>query len=519
MRGSQRRFSLISLVIVVATLAFASPLQAQSQPPEAKPLTSAQLEQLVAPIALYPDDLLSQVLMASTYPLEVVEAARWSRDNPKVTGKALEDAMQKQAWDPSVKALTAVPQTLQMMNDQLKWTQDLGDAFLGQQEDVFTAVQSLRARADAAGNLQTTPQQTVRRVNRPANVSAPAGAPTTAYEIVPTVPNQYYVPIYDPAIVYGAWPYPAYPPLYWYPPGYVGAGLFGFTAAALTGAAIWGGVNWWNRNVNVNVNRYNQFNRTNISNSNWSHNAAHRGNVPYRDSNVSQKFGDQGKAKARESARQKVGEAGKGGKGGQKGAAGKKDGAGKAGGKAGQGGMAGGKTAQGGKAGAKQGGMAGAKQGGMAGAKQGGMAGAKTAQGGMAGGKTAQGGMAGAKAAQGGMAGGGMAGGGGMVGGGKAGGGRAGMGDGRRSDITVKHDVALLGTLSNGLGFYRFAYKGSDVAYVGVMAQEVQLVRPDAVVRGGDGYLRVFYDKLGLKFQSYEQWIASGARVPSARTH
>jgi hypothetical protein len=404
-----------------------------------------------------------------------------------------------------------------MMNDQLKWTQDLGDAFLAQQENVFTAVQSLRARADAAGNLQTTPQQTVRKVNRPANVSAPAGAPAVAYEIVPTTPDQYYVPIYNPAVVYGAWPYPAYPPLYWYPPGYVGAGLFGFTAAALTGAAIWGGMNWWNRSVNVNVNRYNQFNRTNISNSNWSHNAAHRGNVPYRDSNVSQKFGDQGKAKARESARQKVGEAGKGGKGGQKGAGGKKDGAGKAG----QGGMAGGKTAQGGKAGAKQGGMAGAKDGGMAATKQGGMAGAK--QGGMAGGGAA-GGMAGGGMAGGGMAGGGIPGGGmaggGMVGGGMAGGGMAGMGGGgRRSDIAVKHDIALLGTLSNGLGFYRFAYTGSDVAYVGVMAQEVQLIRPDAVVRGRDGYLRVYYDKLGLTFQSYEQWIASGAHIPATRMH
>jgi hypothetical protein len=336
-----------------------------------------------------------------------------------------------------------------------------------------------------------------------------------AYEIVPTVPDQYYVPIYDPAVVYGAWPYPAYPPMYWYPPGYVGAGLFGFTAAALTGAAIWGGVNWWNRSVNVNVNRYNQFNRTNISNSNWSHNAAHRGNVPYRDSNVSQKFGDQGKAKARDAARQKVGEAGKGGKGGQKGAAGKKDGAGKAGGKAGQGGKAGGKAAQGGMAGAKQGGMAGAKQGGMAATKQGGMTGGGMTGGGMTGGMAAQGGMA-----PGGMAPGGMVGGGGMAGGGMAGGGRAGgMGGGRRSDIAVKHDVALLGTLSNGLGFYRFAYKGSDVAYVGVIAQEVQSVRPDAVVRGRDGYLRVFYDKLGIKFQSYDQWIASGAHVPSVRMH
>ena len=110
---------LVSLVVFIAMLIVGSPLRAEQQSPAAKPLTSAQIEQLVAPIALYPDDLLSQVMMASTYPLEVVEAARWSSENPKVTGKELEDAMQKQDWDPSVKALTAVPQTLQMMNDQL----------------------------------------------------------------------------------------------------------------------------------------------------------------------------------------------------------------------------------------------------------------------------------------------------------------------------------------------------------------------------------------------------------------
>jgi Protein of unknown function (DUF3300)/Chaperone of endosialidase len=503
MRRSQREFSLVSLIILVATLAFASPLRAESPAPAAKPLTAAQLEQLVAPIALYPDDLLSQVLMASTYPLEVVEAARWSRDNPKVTGQALEDAMQKQDWDPSVKALTAVPQTLQMMNDQLGWMQDLGDAFLAQQEDVFTAVQSLRARADAAGNLKSTPEQKVTRVNRPANVSA-KGAPTTAYEIVPANPNQYYVPVYDPAVVYGAWPYPAYaPPFYWYPPGYVAAGVFGFAAGVFTGAAIWGGMNWWNRSVNVNVNRYNQFNRTNISNSNWSHNASHRRGVPYNNPQVASRFGDQGRGKARDSARQNLAQGGKG-QGGM-----------------GQGGKGQGGMGQGGKG---QGGM------GQGGKGQGGMAGGGMDGGGMAGGGMGQGGMAGgggmaASIAGGGMGGGGMGlsgggmgfSGGGMAGGGMAGGGRGGGGrggGGRRSDIELKEDVTLLGHLANGIGFYRFVYKGSDTAYVGVVAQEVRRVRPDAVARGRDGYLRVFYDKLGLKFKTYSQWLAAGAQVP-----
>jgi hypothetical protein len=108
-----------------------------------------------------------------------------------------------------------------------------------------------------------------------------------------------------------------------------------------------------------------------------------------------------------------------------------------------------------------------------------------------------------------------MGGGGGGRGGG-GGGGRGGGGGGRRSDIALKHHVILLGHLDNGLGFYRFSYNGSEKGYVGVMAQEVQAVRPDAVVRGHDGYLRVYYEKLGVPFQSYDQWIASGARIPSA---
>lgn len=110
-------------------------------------------------------------------------------------------------------------------------------------------------------------------------------------------------------------------------------------------------------------------------------------------------------------------------------------------------------------------------------------------------------------------------GGGGMRGGGGGGGGRGGGGGGRRSDIRLKHDIVLLGHLDNGLGFYRFAYNGHDKTYVGVMAQEVQSVRPDAVVRGGDGYLRVYYRKLGVPFETYDQWISTGARIPSTHMH
>jgi hypothetical protein len=249
--------------------------------------------------------LLSQIFMASTYPLEVVEAARWSKDNQSLKGKSLEDAMQKQAWDPSVKALTAIPQTLQMMNDKLDWTQQLGDAFLAQQQDVMAAVQKLRARADAAGNLKSTPQQKVTKSAPPPGITPPVGM-QQAITIEPMDPDTYYVPVYDPGVVYGAWDYPAYQPFYWYPPGYVAAGVIGFTASVAVGAAIWGGCDWWRRDVNVNVNRFNQFNRTNIVNGGWAHNPAHRGGVAYRNANVAARFGSGNTAAARESLRSRT---------------------------------------------------------------------------------------------------------------------------------------------------------------------------------------------------------------------
>jgi len=290
--------------VVVGIVLAGAPVRAQNPAPSADTstaasLSEAQLQQLVAPIALYPDNLLSQILMASTYPLEVVQAARWSKENPNVTGKALENAMAKQSWDPSVKALTAVPQALQMMSDKLDWTQQLGNAFLAQQEDVLDAVQKLRQRADASGNLKSTPQQRVTTTPR----SSASGAPAPVITIASTNPEELYVPIYDPGVVFGTWPYPDYAPYYWYPPGYVGAGVFSFAAGVAVGAAIWGGVDWYRRNVNVNVNRFNSFNRTNITSNAWNHNARHRGNVPYANPNVAQRFGDHGKGAAREQFR------------------------------------------------------------------------------------------------------------------------------------------------------------------------------------------------------------------------
>ena len=236
------------------------PAQAQTQ----QQLPEGKIEQLVAPIALYPDPLLTQVLMASTYPLEVIEAARWSQANPAMTGTALQDAMQSQTWDPNVKALTALPQTLQMMSAKLEWTEQLGDAFLAQQQDVLAAVQKLRSQAQGAGNLQSTPQQVVTIPAAPVGLAGVSVQQPIVIE--PVNPDVYYVPIYNPAVVFGAWGYPDYQPFYWYPPGFVASNAVSFAAGVAVGTAIWGNCDWWNHNVIINVNRYNIFNRTDITN-------------------------------------------------------------------------------------------------------------------------------------------------------------------------------------------------------------------------------------------------------------
>jgi hypothetical protein len=262
-----------------------SPASAPAAAPVAgaKTFSQQELDQLLAPIALYPDALLAQVLMASTYPLEVVAAERWVKANPALKDKALEDALQQQTWDPSVKSLAVFPQVLTMMSEKIDWTQKLGDAFLAQQKDVMATAQSLRAKAQAQGSLKESKEQKVvtEKVEN-----------TTVIRIEPTNPEVVYVPTYNPTVVYGSWWYPAYPPYYYYPPGYVAGGaLLGFTAGVIVGGALWGNCDWRGGDVNVNVNRYNNFNRTNISNTNWNHNAQHRGAVPYRDQGVAKQYG------------------------------------------------------------------------------------------------------------------------------------------------------------------------------------------------------------------------------------
>jgi hypothetical protein len=174
----------------------------------------------------YPDSLLAQVLMASTYPLEIVQAARWAGTNSKLKGKALEDALQPQPWDPSVKSIVVVPQVLQMLNDKLDWTEMLGNAFLAQQDDLLKAVQDLRARADAKGTLKTTSQQKVSKqsVAATSEPGAAGGGTTNAIVIQIRRSQVMYVPTYDPGVVYGAWPIEL-SALFLVSPGYVAGNL------------------------------------------------------------------------------------------------------------------------------------------------------------------------------------------------------------------------------------------------------------------------------------------------------
>lgn len=268
-----------------AMLALPSSAQAQSNVSErAQQAQPAELQQLAAPIALYPDALLSQILMASTYPIEVVEAARWRQTHPGLEGDALESALLSQDWDPSVKSLMAFPDVLDMMNERISWTTRLGDIFLSQQDALMEQVQALRARAQAAGNLTSGPQQTV--------TLAPTPTGATIIRIEPSRPEVVYVPVYNPVLVYGPWPYPAYPPFYWYPPAYAAANAtFTFGVGLFIGHALWGGYDWHARHLRVaNLAYYNRFNRTHLSHTHWQHNPYHRRNVAYGDPRRARQF-------------------------------------------------------------------------------------------------------------------------------------------------------------------------------------------------------------------------------------
>ena len=300
-------------------------------------LTQPQLEQLLAPIALHPDSLLAEMLMASTYPLEVVQAQRWlgRGGNAKLQGEALAQALQAEPWDDSVKSLVLFPDVLKMMNDQLEWTQQLGDAVLAQQADVLNAVQVLRSRAQQAGKLQSGPQQTVtvsQNVALPQQ-AAPAGGtgsgtttsvgaavapPPQIITIEPAQPDQVYVPAYDPSVVYGSWPYPSYPPPYYPPPSGWGVGSALLTGMAFAGGvalvgSIWGGAGcgWNSGDINVNSNRVRNVDRSRTTGdvgNRWQHNTAHRQGVAYRNEDVRNRFQGErpGSAAARDEFRGRV---------------------------------------------------------------------------------------------------------------------------------------------------------------------------------------------------------------------
>ena len=227
-RSSDNTSGIEKIIIVnCARGAAPSPLRAQDQvpnTPQHQILGAGQLDQLVAPIALYADPLLAQILMASTYPLEVAQADRFAKANKNFKEDKLKEVLAKRDWDASVKELVSTPNVLSMMSDKLDWTEKLGDAVLAQQADVMDAIQRLRAKAQANGKLETTEQQTV-MVSQESSQQI--------IEIEPASPDAVYVPYYDPAVVYGEWPYPEYPPYYYPPP-----------AGYIVGGAIATGIAW-----------------------------------------------------------------------------------------------------------------------------------------------------------------------------------------------------------------------------------------------------------------------------------
>jgi hypothetical protein len=385
----------IAFVMSVATGALAQnapDTTAASQ--EAAKIPDAELDSLVAPIALYPDPLLSQTLVASTYPVELMQLQQWIGKNSSLKDQALADAAAKQPWDASIQGLAAFPDVVAKLADNVQWTSDLGNAFLAQQNDVMAAVQRMRAKAQGSGTLKTGAQQKVE--------TQTTDSGQQAIVIEPADPNVVYVPSYDPAVVYGASEYP-YPSISY--PGYVpGTALAWGTGLAL--GAAWGGgwgynCGWNNGDVNINynnkyVNNANKNNPNRGQGNSWQHNPQHRGNAPYGNKQTANKFGGTARGEARP-----AGGAGPGGATRPAGGAGAAGGAGVAGG---QGNRPGGEGAKPGGAGAgaaaKPGGGAGA------GAKPGGGGGeaAKPAGGAGAGAKPGGGGGAAAKPSGGGGA-------------------------------------------------------------------------------------------------------------------
>ena len=262
--------ALLALALLGVLIVTAAPCAVFAQGPEGGVTFSReQLDQMLAPVALYPDSLLAQILIAATYPDQVMDADQWLHANPGLRGRALNAELDRMRWDLSIKALVPFPAVLDMLAQQPDWAQRLGEAFMAQQADVMDSVQRLRRKAQEAGNLRTTPQQRV--------------VVTDDYvEIQPVDPDMVYIPRYDPAVVYGSWWWPSYPPYAYYPvwPGPVigfapVVGAFGFWGGITVGPAWgwgWGSWGWGGGNVFLNVNRNININTTNVTVINSWHN-------------------------------------------------------------------------------------------------------------------------------------------------------------------------------------------------------------------------------------------------------
>lgn len=276
----------MACVIVMLVMPAGAMAQDAAESEQTNKFSKEELTQMLAPIALYPDSLTAQILMASTYPLELVEAERWLRQNMGLKGTDLDNALQGKTWDPSIKSLCHFPDVLFAMSDKLDQTRKLGDAFLNQEDDVMATVQELRRKAEQQGNLKTTREQKVTYNQE-------------AIQIEPIDPTVIYVPVYDPYYIYGPWWYPAYPPYYWYyPPALVYPGGFiSFGPGIFIGFDLfsWVWFDWPFHRIHVDIGRTRRFHHFNrrwdFSGQTWRHNPVHRRGVAYRDRRTSESFG------------------------------------------------------------------------------------------------------------------------------------------------------------------------------------------------------------------------------------
>lgn len=269
---------------------------------DAKAFTNEQLDQMTAQVALYPDSLLSQLFMATTYPDEFAEAAKWSKAHPDAKGDDAVKLVENEPWDTSVASLVAFPEVLITLGEKPDWVRNMGDAFLAQPEDVMNSVQRLRQQAQKAGNLKSNEQVKVTVEAPPAPAATTTvvqqAAPQQVIVIQPAQPSVVYVPAYNPTVVYGPWMYPAYPPYYYPPPpGYwfsrtVATGIAWGVGIGVSNA-LWGGFDWGRHDVDINVNRYNNINvnkriDVNSNRTTWNHNPEHR-KTAYRGGDATRK--------------------------------------------------------------------------------------------------------------------------------------------------------------------------------------------------------------------------------------